>query len=67
MENRTVSSAKDDVRRILGELPDDASLEEIQYRIYVRQKVERGLKDLDEGRSIPQEEAEARMSRWLGN
>ena len=60
-----MKTAKDDVRQILDELPDDASLEEIQYRIYVRQKIERGLKDLDEGRSISQEEAEARMSKWL--
>jgi len=60
-----VKTAKDDVRQILDELPDDTSLEEIQYRIYVRQKIERGLKDLDEGRSISQEEAEARMSKWL--
>ena len=60
-----MKTAKDDVRQILDELPDDTSLEEIQYRIYVRQKIERGLKDLDEGRSISQEEAEARMSKWL--
>ncbi len=60
-----VKTAKDDVRQILDELPDNASLEEIQYRIYVRQKIERELRDLDEGRSISQEEAEARMSKWL--
>jgi predicted transcriptional regulator len=60
-----LKTAKEDVRQILDELPDDASLEEIQYSIYVRQKIERGLKNLDEGRSISQEEAETRMSKWL--
>ncbi|OGP83028.1 MAG: hypothetical protein A2Y95_04660 [Deltaproteobacteria bacterium RBG_13_65_10] len=60
-----MKTAKEDVRQILDELPDDASLEEIQYSIYVRQKIERGLKNLDEGRSISQEEAETRMSKWL--
>jgi len=60
-----VKTAKDEVREILESLPEDASLEEIQYRIYVRQKVDRGLKDLEEGRTVTQEEAERRMAKWL--
>jgi predicted transcriptional regulator len=61
-----MKSAKDEVLEILKQVPDDASLEEIQYRIYVRQKIDRGLKDLDEGRTISHQEMEARMARWLG-
>ena len=53
------------MREILESLPEDASLEEIQYQIYVRQKVDRGLKDLEEGRTVTQEEAERRMAKWL--
>lgn len=60
-----MNSVKDEVREILEKLPDDASLEDVQYHIYVRQKVERGLKDIEEGRVLSQEEAERRMSRWL--
>ena len=59
-------TAKDKVRRILAQLPEDASLEDIQYHIYVRQKVERGLKDVEEGRVRDQREAEQRMAKWLG-
>jgi predicted transcriptional regulator len=62
-----MKTAKDDVRQILEDLPDDATLEDIQYRIYVRQKIDRGLKDLDEGRTISQEEVEKRMSKWLAD
>ena len=57
--------AKEDVRRILELLPDDVSLEDIQYRIYVCQKIESGLEDVEAGRTISEEEFEARMSRWL--
>ena len=60
-----MKTAKDEVREILEGLPEDASLEEIQYQIYVRQKIDRGLKDLDEGRTVTQEEAERRMAKWL--
>jgi len=36
------------------------------YHIYVREKIERGLKDIEEGRILDQEEIERRMSKWLG-
>jgi hypothetical protein len=57
--------AKEEVRRLLGLLPDDASLEDIQYHIYVRQKILRGLEDIEAGRTLSEEEFEARMSKWL--
>ena len=52
-------------RRLLELLPDDASLEDIQYHIYVCQKIEGGLGDIEAGRTISEEEFEARMSKWL--
>ena len=58
-------SAKEEVRRLLEHLPDNASFEEIQYHIYVCQKIERGLEDVEASRTIAEEEFEARMSKWL--
>jgi hypothetical protein len=60
-----MSSVKEEVRKMLDQLPDDVSFEDVQYHIYVRQKLERGLQDLQEGRVLSQEEMERRMSRWL--
>jgi predicted transcriptional regulator len=62
-----MSTAKDDVQKILNQLPEDATLEEIQYHIYVCQKIERGLTDVVEGRTMSHEEVEQRMSKWLKN
>jgi len=61
-----MSTAKEEVRKMLDQIPDDASFEDIQYHIYVREKIERGLKDVEEGRVLSQEEVEHRMSKWLG-
>jgi hypothetical protein len=61
----TMKTAKDDVRELLEGLPDDASLEDIQYHIYVRQKVQKGLEAAREGRTLTHEEVTRRMSRWL--
>jgi predicted transcriptional regulator len=61
-----MSTAKEEVRKILEHIPDDSSFEDIQYHIYVREKIERGLKDREEGRILDQEEIERRISKWLG-
>jgi len=61
-----MGTAKQEVRWLLDQLPDDATFEDIQYHIYVREKIQRGLKDVEEGRVISEEEMERRTRRWLG-
>ncbi len=41
-----MKTAKEEVKKILDTLPDDSSFEDIQYHIYVRSKIEQGLKDI---------------------
>ena len=60
-----METAKEQVQQILEELPESASLEDIQYHIYVRQKIQQGLEDVEAGRVVSQEEAEKRLSKWL--
>ena len=61
-----METAKEEVRRILDLLPDDATLEDIQYRIYVRQVITAGLRDVEQGHVVSQDEVERRMTRWTG-
>jgi hypothetical protein len=58
MSNATV---KEEARRLIDRLPEDASWEDLQYQIYVRQAIEAGLKDSEEGRSVPLAEARRRF------
>ncbi len=60
-----MASPKQIARQILDSLPDDCSLEEIQYRLYVRQMVEEGREDVRRGDVISQEEIEQDLERWL--
>jgi len=60
-----METAKQQVEEILATLPEDASLEDIQYHIYVRQKIEQGLADADAGRVLDQAEVERRLAKWL--
>ena len=57
--------AKEEVRSLLDQLPDDTSLEDIQYHIYVQQKIERGLDDVKSGNTLSEAEFDQRMSNWL--
>ena len=45
-------------------LPDDASFEDIEYHLYVRARIEEGLRAADEGRVVPHEEVKLRMAEW---
>ena len=44
------TTIKAEARRIVDQLPDTESWEDLIYRIYVRQSIEAGIKDADEGR-----------------
>ena len=56
----------EEVRRLLENLPPEASFEDIQYHIYVQQAIRRGLEAAERGELVEQEEVERRMSKWLG-
>ncbi len=60
-----MSTAKHEVELLLKKLPDDCSIEDIQYHLYVLEKVRRGLEHAEQDGTISQEEAESRLSRWL--
>jgi predicted transcriptional regulator len=60
-----MASAKDVARQILDGLPEDCSLQEIQYRLYVRQMIEEGRQDVEAGRVVSQEEIERDLESWL--
>jgi len=57
---------KEEVRRLLDVLPDEVSYEDIQYHIYVQQKIEKGLEASERGDFIADEEIEERIGRWAG-
>lgn len=60
-----MQTAKQEVSDLLNRLPDNCTLEDVQYHLYVLQKIEQGLKDVEEGRVYTQEEIEKKMSKWL--
>lgn len=60
-----MATAKQVARDILDQLPDECSLEDISYHLYVRAAVEQGLDDLDAGRSVAHGEVMHEAREWL--
>lgn len=55
--------AKRTVRELLERLPDDCSVEDVLYHLYVLNEVEQGRADAKAGRTIPHDEVARRMRR----
>lgn len=60
-----MSLIKGQIIELIKALPEDSTLEDIHYHLYVREKVERGLQAIEEGRVVSQEEAEKKVQEWL--
>ncbi|MEO6694584.1 MAG: hypothetical protein ABIY50_07605 [Ignavibacteria bacterium] len=58
-------TVKEEVKQIIENLPDNCTLEDIQYHLYVLQKIENGLKDVEEGKLLSHEEVEKKMQKWI--
>jgi len=56
---------KQQVLKVIEDLPDDAGVEEALDRLYLLYKVERGLRQADRGELLSQEEVRERMAKWL--
>ena len=58
-------STKEAVIEMIRQMPDDVTVPDIMAELYVRQKIDAGLRQLDAGEGIDHEEVKRRLSRWL--
>jgi predicted transcriptional regulator len=56
---------KQQILKAMEDLPDDAGVEDALDRLYLLYKVERGLRQADQGEFLTQEEVRERMAKWL--
>ena len=52
-------------KKVIDSLPDETNLDEIIHALYIKAKFDRGLRQIDEGKGIPHEEAKKRMRAWV--
>jgi len=59
-----MATAKDELKKILNEQPDDSSTEELVRELAFHVMVQRGIVDADAGRVISNKEMKRRIQTW---
>ena len=57
--------AKQQVLELIKDLPEEIDIDEIIYRLYLRQKLDTAEKDIREGRLVSHEEVVNETSKWF--
>jgi predicted transcriptional regulator len=60
-----MASAKETLQHLLPKLSNNVTYEEIMEILYIHQSIDHGLRQLDNGEYLTQEQAEARLQKWL--
>jgi len=60
-----MSTAKESMRKILEHQPEDSSYDELLRELAFKKMIDAGLKDMDEGNTITNEEMKQKISTWL--
>jgi predicted transcriptional regulator len=58
-------TVKEHALQTIQNLPEDTDWEEVKDRIEFRAAVEKGLRELDEGKGIPVEDVEKDLKEWI--
>jgi hypothetical protein len=56
-----VAIPKEEARKLIENIPNTATWDDIMYAFYVRQKVEASLEEMKAGKVVSQEEVERRF------
>jgi predicted transcriptional regulator len=64
-DNPSQSSPREAAIDIITRMPDDATFDEVIYRLWVVHKIRRGIEDVDAGRTYSHEEVREQIGRWL--
>ena len=59
-----MQAAKQEALNTIGQLPEDADMEEIMYRLYVLDKIRKGQEAVKEGKTITSEELKREIDSW---
>lgn len=60
-----MNAAKETVRDLLNSLPDDCSLQDVQYHLYVVEKIRSGIARAEQEGALSQKDVERKLEKWL--
>lgn len=60
-----MATVKEEITSLLERLPNDASIEDVQYHLYVIDKVRHGIESIERDGGLTQDQVEEQFSQWL--
>lgn len=60
-----MNTAKQEIETLLKKLPEDCTLEDVQYHLYVIEKIQLGLNRADTEGGFNQREVEEKLGKWI--
>jgi len=60
-----MNNIKKQVIQLIQQMPEDVSIDDIMSELYFKLQVDKGLKELDEGKGIPHQKVKERMKKWI--
>jgi hypothetical protein len=58
-------STKEEVIKLIKDLPETATLEDIMRELYVRLKIDKGIQELDTGKVVSHDKVKEKLGKWL--
>lgn len=62
---KIMQTVKDQVKEMLDVLPEDTTYDDIHYHLFVREKIDKGIADIEQGKIVTEAEMDARFKQWL--
>jgi len=59
-----MATLKQQLVEVVSSLPDDCTMDDFRYRLYVRQRIEEGLRDVEAGSVYSHDEAVEMVKSW---
>jgi predicted transcriptional regulator len=60
-----MNTVKQSAIKAIQDLPENSSYEDIMEKLFFMEKVESGLKEIEEGQTVTHEDVKKRLSKWL--
>lgn len=58
-------STKEEILELINNLPENATLDDVMEKLYIRAKIEAAVNEIDQGKGISHAEVKEHFKKWL--
>lgn len=58
------ATTKEEAKHVIDLLPNEATMDDIMYALYISTKFQRGKEEIREGKGVDDETARKRLQKW---